>query len=87
MLKEEISPREVATAEGLTQITDAATVAAWVDAVMLEMARAVEDYRNGKEAAMKALQGRVMAMSRGRADPLLCEEILLKKLNKKENDE
>ncbi|MBQ8310168.1 MAG: Asp-tRNA(Asn)/Glu-tRNA(Gln) amidotransferase subunit GatB [Clostridia bacterium] len=80
MLTEDISPRKVAYDEGLTQITDAETIGAWVDATLTELPRAVEDYRSGKSAAIKSLQGRVMAMSRGRADPIICEQLLLEKL-------
>ena len=85
MLTEEISPRRVAADEGLTQITDEATIRSWVESAIEEMPRAVEDYRRGKNAAIKSLQGRVMAMSHGRADPVLCEELLLKQLKEAGN--
>ena len=36
--------------------------------------KAVEDYKNGKEKAIKAMVGFVMKNSRGKADPALAEE-------------
>ena len=35
--------------------------------------KAVEDYKNGKEKAIKSLVGNVMKNSRGKADPALAE--------------
>lgn len=80
MLTEQISPRKIALDEGLTQITDENTIGAWVEATLSEMPRAVEDYRRGKVAAIKALQGKIMMLSSGRADPIICETLLLQKL-------
>jgi hypothetical protein len=37
---------------------------------------AVADYKNGKIAAIKSLQGRVMARTQGRADPVMTERLL-----------
>ena len=38
--------------------------------------KAVEDYRSGKEKALKALLGAVMRQSKGRADAAQAEKIL-----------
>lgn len=38
--------------------------------------KAVEDYKNGKEKAIKSLVGNVMKNSRGKADPALAESKL-----------
>ncbi len=77
----DFSPREVAVSEGLTQINDETILWNWVLETVAEDAGSVTDYRNGKSNAKKALQGRLMAKSRGRANPVLAERLLLKKLN------
>jgi len=82
MLAADLSPRKVAIDEGLTQVTDAETIEAWVEDAVTALPRAVDDYRRGKSAAIKSLQGKVMALSGGRADPVICEELLLIRLKK-----
>ena len=39
------------------------------------------DFKAGKEAAMKALVGKVMMLSRGKANPQLAEKLLREKLS------
>lgn len=77
----DFSPREIAVSEGLTQINDEAVLWNWVLETAAEDFGSVTDYRKGKSNAKKALQGRLMAKSRGRANPVLAEKLLLKKLN------
>ncbi len=80
----DFSPAEVVAAESLGLVTDPAVLNSYATRAMAELPRAVADYRAGKRAAMNALQGRMMAMSGGRADPERCEELLLRKLNQEE---
>lgn len=75
------SPRQIAESEGLMQINDEALLWNWVLETVAEDSKSVLDYRNGKSNAKKALQGRLMAKSRGRANPILAEALLMKKLN------
>ena len=78
------SPTEAVQREGLAQVTDRALLLGWIDEAMRECPRAVEDYRAGKKAALRALQGRVMAKSGGRAEPQLSEALLCECLEKTE---
>lgn len=73
---------EVVRAEGLEQIRDEESIRAWCGEVLAANGRAVADYRAGKTAALRALQGQLMAKSRGRADPELAETILTEMLRK-----
>ena len=67
--------------EGLAQICDREQIFALAKRVLEEQPRAAADYRNGKSAALRALQGKGMALSGGRADPILLESIFLELLS------
>lgn len=86
LLREVFSPREVAEAEGLTQINDEGILTHWVDEVIREDLGSVAAYRKGKSNALRALQGRLMAKSGGRANPQVAERLLLEQLNRKGED-
>ena len=79
---EDFSPREVAEREQLTQIRNADVLRTEIHAVLAENPRAVEDYQKGKLAALRSLQGRLMARTGGRADPVLAEDLLKQALGK-----
>ncbi len=68
------------TALGLEQISDAGELEAVVRAVIAANQKAVEDYRGGKAKALHALKGKVMQATRGKANPTVVGEILLKLL-------
>lgn len=70
-----ISPREIVEREGLAQINDVVTLEAVLKEAFDEDQKSVSDYKNGKAAARKAIIGRAMAKSRGRANPVLLQEI------------
>jgi aspartyl-tRNA(Asn)/glutamyl-tRNA(Gln) amidotransferase subunit B len=69
-----------AKALDLVQIRDASSLGATVDEVLQQEAKIVGDYRGGKETALNALLGRVMRATKGKGDPNLIKELLLKKL-------
>jgi aspartyl-tRNA(Asn)/glutamyl-tRNA(Gln) amidotransferase subunit B len=66
--------------QGLTQISDSATLEAEVVAVISGNSQAVSDYKAGKTQSLKFLVGRVMKATRGRANPNLVSELLQRKL-------
>jgi aspartyl-tRNA(Asn)/glutamyl-tRNA(Gln) amidotransferase subunit B len=77
-LKEgDFSPMEIAEQEGLMQISDEAVILAWAMEVVEENPKSVSDYKGGKSNALRALQGKLMGKSRGRANPVLAEKLLL----------
>ena len=67
-------------AAGLTQITSGDAIAESVARVIQDNPKAVDDYRGGKEEAIKFLVGQVMRETRGRAKPEVITEILREKL-------
>ncbi len=73
-------PKAVVEAKGLTQISDDDALAAVVREIIAEHADAVENYRQGKEQALKFLVGQVMRKTKGRASPQLAAELLTREL-------
>lgn len=71
---------QVAASLNLIQDSDEGTVAAWVDEVLNKMPEKVSEYRKGKKGLIGLFVGEVKKVSRGKADPKLTNEILLKKL-------
>ena len=72
---------EIVSARGLAQISDAGAIEAAVDAVLAANERLVADYRAGREKALNALVGKVMAATRGKANPAQANEILRRRLS------
>jgi aspartyl-tRNA(Asn)/glutamyl-tRNA(Gln) amidotransferase subunit B len=65
---------------GLRQISDAAAIEALVDAVVAGNAGVVAEFRAGKQKAFNALVGKVMAASKGKANPAQVNTILKDRL-------
>lgn len=80
LLEEDFDPETYVKEQDLMQITDRATLLPIVESAIAQNQKAVEDYRNGKEAAIKAIIGRVMRETSGRAYPLLVEEMILEEI-------
>jgi len=73
-------PADIIAARGLTQISDAAVIAAAVERAIAQNPQAVADYKGGKETALRFLIGHVMKETRGRANPTLVNQLLTEKL-------
>jgi len=65
---------------GLKQISDAAAIEKIVDEVIVANAATVAEYKAGKEKAFNSLVGKVMAATKGKANPAQVNAILKKKL-------
>jgi aspartyl-tRNA(Asn)/glutamyl-tRNA(Gln) amidotransferase subunit B len=65
---------------GLRQISDAGAIEKIVDDVLAANAAAIAEYKSGKEKAFNALVGKVMAATRGKANPAQVNAILRRKL-------
>ncbi len=74
-------PRRVVEEEGLLQISDQSELEAIVDRVISENPDTVENYRGGKSKALGHLVGQVMKETRGKANPQLVNELLVKKID------
>ena len=62
----------------LSQISDADEVREVVKEVVTKNNKAVSDYKSGKQEALTFITGQVMRATRGRANPSLVREILIK---------
>ncbi len=74
------APRAIVQAKGLAQVTDTGAIEKFCDEAIAANPKSVEDYRSGKVAALNALKGQVMKLSKGKANPALAGEILERKL-------
>jgi aspartyl-tRNA(Asn)/glutamyl-tRNA(Gln) amidotransferase subunit B len=74
------SPAAIVEREGLGQVSDRSALGAFVAEVLAAQEKSVADYRAGKVNVLKFLVGQVMKASRGKADPVLVEELLKSQL-------
>ena len=79
LCEDDFDPTLTVQRENLAQIRDEELLKQMIKEILNENKRAVKDYQNGKCAAINSLQGRVMARTQGRAEPMLTE-VLLKRL-------
>ncbi len=73
-------PAVIVDEKGLKQVTDTAAIESMIDKIIAENPESVNDYRSGKEKALKFLIGQVMKESRGKANPQMVNEVLIRKL-------
>ncbi|MCZ6707974.1 MAG: Asp-tRNA(Asn)/Glu-tRNA(Gln) amidotransferase GatCAB subunit B, partial [Chloroflexi bacterium] len=73
-------PAAIVERSGQTQISDAEELGQIVEQVLQEQPQAVQDYRDGKDTAIKFLVGQVMRATRGRANPQTATALLEKSL-------
>lgn len=80
MWKEDFDPAVVVEKENLKQINDRDVLSKTVEEVLQANMKLVDDYKNGKEQALKAVMGQAMSKTGGKANPVILEEILLIKI-------
>jgi len=66
--------------KGLVQVSDTGAIEKIIDEVLAANRDKVEEYRGGKEKLFGFFVGQIMKASKGKANPVLVNEILLKKL-------
>ncbi|MFA5013264.1 MAG: Asp-tRNA(Asn)/Glu-tRNA(Gln) amidotransferase subunit GatB [Candidatus Paceibacterota bacterium] len=74
-------PSHIIEEKGLVQIEGDEEIAKIIDVVLAKNAKAVEDYKNGKQNSFAFLIGQIMAESKGRANPQITAKILKSKLD------
>jgi aspartyl-tRNA(Asn)/glutamyl-tRNA(Gln) amidotransferase subunit B len=74
-------PEQIAIEQNLIQQSDAAVIEPVVDKVLEKYADKVLEYKKGKKGLLSLFVGEVMKQSKGKADPKVTNEILLKKLS------
>ncbi len=73
-------PLPLAEKHGLMQVSDDTALSGWCDAAMAQNPKSVEAVKAGKDAAIGALVGAVMKLSKGKANPKVVGEMLRKKI-------
>ena len=66
----------IVSESGKTQISDEAELRTVIQRVVLEQPKAADDFRTGKEEALKFLLGQIMRATQGRANPREANRIL-----------
>lgn len=78
MCEEGKKPKAIIEEEGLVQIGDASEIEAMVKEVLAENPESVEQFKAGKDRVVGFLVGQVMKKSRGKANPQMANEMLVK---------
>ena len=74
-------PSQIIEKKNLGQTNDTGELEGVVEAVLAANEKSVEDFKAGKENALKFLMGQVMKESKGKANPQVVMEMLKKKLS------
>ncbi len=76
------SPRKLAKARNLLQVSDESAIGAIVDAVLADpaSAKAVADIRAGNDKAIGFLVGQIMKQSQGKANPSMAQKMIRDRL-------
>ncbi len=72
---------EIIKEKSLVQVSDASALEAIADEVIANNGKSVNDYKNGKTNALGYLVGQCMKASKGKANPGMMKEIILKKID------
>lgn len=75
-------PSHIIDRLGLAQTHDEASIERFVDEAVAANEKSVADYQSGKENALQFLVGQVMKLSKGKANPEMARETLVKRLMK-----
>lgn len=82
ILNEDKAVDAVIEEKGLSQVSDVSALEAIADEVLAANEKSVADYNNGKTNALGYLVGQCMKASKGKANPGIMKEIILKKITK-----
>ena len=74
------SPATIIKEKGLAQVSDTRAIEGFCDQAIAGNPKSVADFKAGNKAALNALVGQVMKLSKGKANPQLVSAILARKL-------
>ena len=80
LYKSSISPRQLVEKKGLLQISDESAIIATIDQIIGRFPKEVSDYRDGKEKLLGFFVGQIMKEMKGKANPKLLNELLVRRL-------
>lgn len=76
----DFDPEAYVSEHGLEQINDRALLAELVKKAVAANPKSVADYRAGKQAALKAIVGKVMSETGGKGNPVLINELMMSEI-------
>ena len=80
MLTSKNDPSDIIKAKGLSVVRDDKEIDRIVDKALLENPDAIDGWKKGRDRVLGSLVGAVMKETKGKADPKLVNDLLLKKL-------
>ena len=80
MLQTGLHPDHIIHEKDLGQVSDTDELNKIIEQVVLQEPKAAEDFKKGKEASLKFLVGKVMAASKGKANPQVVQDLIKQKL-------
>jgi len=81
MFSSKKSAREIVDDKGLKQVTDQEEIEKVIDEVIKDNPKMVQEYLGGKDKLLGFFVGQAMKKSKGKANPKMLNDILLKKLS------
>lgn len=72
--------RSIMKERGMEQISDDATLKAMIETILKENPESVEDFKAGRDRAIKYLMGQIMKVSKGQANPAKANQLLVEML-------
>ena len=76
-----MSVEEALKEHHLTLVNDTKVLEEIVTNIIKQNQESVQDYKNGKDRALKYLMGQIMKETKGTANPVLVNELLIHLLN------
>ncbi len=78
MLREKSKPEEIVEREGLVQISDTGELEQIIEKLLNENEAQVQEYLGGKDKVLGFFVGRIMRETKGKANPAVVNELLIK---------
>ncbi|MEC8313982.1 MAG: hypothetical protein VXZ44_02920 [Verrucomicrobiota bacterium] len=75
------SPHDIINEKEMIQISDDSLLISWIDEVILNNPKPVQEYKDGNNSSINFIIGQVMKISKGKANPSNVMEILKNKLS------
>ena len=82
MLESDWSAEEIATKNNWIQESDSDALSEFIQQAIAKYPEKVEEYKKGKKGLIGLFMGEVMKLSKGKADPKLCNQMLRELLDK-----
>ena len=83
MVENNKDPEEIASSIGATQMSNEDELKAIITKVCDENAQSIIDYKAGKDRALGFLVGKVMQITKGKANPAMTSKLILKEINRR----